>query len=450
MIRKSSILILLGLVSLAVSCNADDDISLADATETFQGEVAWVKSFGGSGDETAQSVIETNDGGYAVLGFSNSTDGDLEGKALPVNDYWLLKLDTEGNLEWAKTYGGSKDDRGQAVIQTSDGGFAITGYAMSDDGDGSNNNGFHDNWILKLDPQGNLQWEKSFGFSGHDHSYDLVQTPDEGFFFVGFLDITSALADGTYEKGNTLTRHGVGEFWGTKIDALGNLEWRRYYGGTNNDRAHAVVRSDDGGFVMAGFSESSDFDISNSRGSYDFWIVKITEDGNLAWERSYGGSGIEIAYDIALTSDGGYLVTGHTFSNDQDISINQGEADTWLLKLDALGNLAWERTYGGTLFDAARSVKAISQDQYILAGNTKSPDLNSGPNAGENDIWVAKTDTSGNLVWQQTFGGTGLDYGLDAIEDREQNLIVVGSSNSLEFQGLANKGNTDLVVIKLR
>ncbi|MBT8211059.1 MAG: hypothetical protein KJP14_11085, partial [Eudoraea sp.] len=330
------------------------------------------------------------------------------------------------------------------------GGFAITGYAMSDDGDGSNNNGFHDNWILKLDPQGNLEWEKSFGFSGHDHSYDLVQTPDGGFFFVGFLDITSALADGTYGKGNTLTRHGVGEFWGTKIDALGNLEWRRYYGGTNNDRAHAVVRSDDGGFVMAGFSESTDFDISNSRGSYDFWIVKIAENGNLVWERSLGGAGIEIAYDIALASDGNYLVTGHTFSNDQDISINHGEADTWLLKLDNLGNLIWERTYGGTLFDAARSVKAISQDQYLLAGNTKSPDLNSGLIAGENDIWVAKTDAAGNLLWQQTFGGIGLDYGLDAIEDREQNLVVVGSSNSPEFQGLINKGNTDLVVIKLR
>ncbi|NNJ39109.1 MAG: hypothetical protein HKP23_07695, partial [Flavobacteriaceae bacterium] len=316
----SSIFTLLGLVILAVSCNSDDDISLANTTDTFQGEVAWVKSYGGSGDETAQSVIETSDGGYAILGFTNSTDGELQGKVLPVNDYWLLKLDTNGNIEWTKTYGGSKDDRGQAVIQTSDGGFAITGYAMSDDGDGSNNNGFHDNWILKLDPQGNLEWEKSFGFSGHDHSYDLVQTSDGGFFFVGFLDITSALADGTYGKGNTLTRHGVGEFWGTKIDALGNLEWRRYYGGTNNDRAHAVVHSDDGGFVMAGFSESTDFDISNSRGSYDFWIIKITENGNLVWERSLGGAGIEIAYDIALASDGNYLVTGHTFSNDQDIS----------------------------------------------------------------------------------------------------------------------------------
>lgn len=450
MIWKKGNVVLFGLLVLLLSCNADNDIGIADTAEGFEGELVWVKSFGGSGDETAQSVIETVDGGYAVLGFTDSTDGDLEGKVLPVNDYWLLKLDAEGNIEWSHTYGGSKDDRGQSVIQTADGGFAITGYAMSDDGDGSNNNGFHDNWILKLDSRGNVEWEKSFGFSGHDHSYDLVQTPDGGFFFVGFLDITSALADGTYGKGNSLTRHGVGEFWGNKIDALGNLEWRRYYGGTNNDRAHAVVRSDDGGFVMAGFSESTDFDISNSHGSYDFWIVKITGDGNLVWERSYGGSGIEIAYDIALTSEGNYLVTGHTFSNDQNVSLNHGEADTWLLQLDDLGNLIWERTYGGSLFDAARSVKVISQDQILITGNTKSPDLNLDPNAGENDIWVVKTDATGNTVWQQTFGGTGLDYGLDAIEDREQNLIVAGSSTSPEFHGLANRGNTDLVIIKLR
>ena len=443
------ILGLSALYVLMLSCTADDDVSTADIRDGIEGELVWVQRFGGSGDETAQSVIETSDGGYAILGYSNSTDGDLLSKTLPVNDYWLLKLDSDGNIQWTQTYGGSKDDKGQSVIQTSDGGFAVTGYAMSDDGDGSNNNGFHDNWILKLDPQGNVQWERSFGFSGHDHSYDLVQTPDGGFFFVGFLDITSALADGTYGKGNSLTRHGVGEFWGTKIDALGNLEWRRYYGGTNNDRAHAVVRSNDGGFVMAGFSESTDFDISNSRGSYDFWVVKITEVGNLVWERSFGGAGIEIAYDIALTATGNYLVTGHTFSNDQDISVNHGEADTWLLQLDDLGNLVWERTYGGTLFDAARSVKVIGQDQILLSGNTKSADFDLS-NAGENDIWVAKTDALGNLIWQQTFGGIGLDYGFDALEDRDQNVIVVGSSNSMEFQGLANKGNTDLVIMKIR
>ncbi|MCE2613712.1 hypothetical protein LVD13_12075 [Flavobacteriaceae bacterium D16] len=443
---------LLLLVSSLISCNADDDtiLSETDLSESFQGEVVWIKNFGGSGDDTAQSVIETTDGGYAVLGYTNSTDGDLHGKAQNVNDYWLLKLDSDGNLQWSKTYGGSKDDRGQAIIQTLDGGYAITGYAMSDDGDGSNNNGFHDNWILKLDAQGNLEWEKSFGFSGHDHSYDLVQTTDGGFFFVGFLDITSALADGTYYKRNSLTRHGVGEFWGTKIDASGNLEWRSYYGGTNNDRAHAVVEADDGGFVMAGFSESEDFDISQSRGSYDFWVVKITMTGELVWERSFGGTGIEIAYDIAKTDNNSYLITGHTFSTDQDIASHNGEADSWLIHVNDQGDLIWENTYGGSLFDAAQSVANISDNQILIAGNAKSDALGEIPNSGENDMWIAKTDLQGQLLWQKTFGGSALDFGFDALEDQEQNLILVGSSDSPDFQGLDNKGGTDLIVIKLQ
>ena len=421
-----------------------------DLDGDFRGEIAWIKSFGGSGDDTAQSVIETNDGGYAVLGYTNSTDGDLLGKALDVNDYWLLKLDSDGNLQWSETYGGSKDDRGQAIIQTSDGGYAITGYAMSDDGDGTNNNGFHDNWILKLDAQGNLQWEKSFGFSGHDHSYDLVQTADGGFFFVGFLDITAALADGTYTKGNSLTRHGVGEFWGTKIDASGNLEWRGYFGGSNNDRAHAVVQADDGGFVLAGFSESEDFDISNSRGSYDFWVVKITDSGDLVWERSFGGTGIEIAYDIAKTETNSYLITGHTFSTDQDITSNNGEAHSWLIHVSDQGELIWEKTYGGILFDAAQSVKAIGNNRILIAGNAKSDGLGEIPNSGENDIWIAITDRQGQMIWQETFGGSALDLGFDALEDRNQSLVVVGSSDSSDFQDLQNKGGTDLIILKLQ
>jgi len=449
--RKLISILLVLTVSMFISCTVDSSGYFEIYTDTgFQGELVWIKNFGGSGDDTATSVIETNDGGYAVLGYTNSTDGDLQGKALNVNDYWLLKLDSDGNLQWSKTYGGSKDDRGQAIIQTLDGGYAITGYAMSDDGDGSNNNGFHDNWILKLDVLGNLEWEKSFGFSGHDHSYDLVQTTDGGFFFVGFLDITSALADGTYFKGNSLTRHGVGEFWGTKIDASGNLEWRGYYGGTNNDRAHAVVQADDGGFVMAGFSESEDFDISASRGSYDFWVVKIAENGDLVWERSFGGSGIEIAYDIAKTTTNSYLITGHTFSTDQDVASHNGEADSWLIHVSDQGDLIWEQTYGGNLFDAAQSVKTTRDNQILVAGNAKSDGLGGVPNNGENDMWIAKTDLQGQLLWQKTFGGSALDFGFDALEDQGQNIILVGSSDSADFQGLENKGATDLIVIKLQ
>ena len=432
------------------SCSDDDGSPIMMDTDTFLGEVEWIKTFGGSGEDTAQSIIQTSDGGYAILGHSNSVDGDLEGKALPVHDYWLLKLDAEGNLQWSKTYGGSKDDRGQSVIQTTDGGYALVGYAMSDDGDGSNNEGFHDNWIVRLDASGNILWEHSFGFSGHDHSYDVVQTKDGGFFFAGFLDVTQSNGEGNFGKGSYLTRHGVGEFWGTKLDADGNLEWRRYFGGTNNDRAHSVVQADDGGYVLAGFSESDDFDVSNTKGSYDFWVVKVDGKGTLLWEKSFGGTGIEISYGIVKTQDGGYAITGNTFSTDTDVSKNNGESDVWLIKIDDNGNLLWESTFGGTGFDAAHGLDVTSNGGFVIAGNSKSLDGDATANFGENDLWIIKADVNGNLVYQQSFGGSGLDFGFDVVSTDDGSLVLVGEMASDDFLDIDSKGMTDVVVIKMK
>ena len=432
------------------SCSDSDEGIDETQPISFTGELEWVRSFGGSGEETAQSIIQTSDGGYAVLGYTNSTDGDLVEKVLNVNDYWLLKLDAEGNLQWDRTYGGSGDDRGQSVIQTNDGGYAIVGYAMSDDGDGSNNEGFHDNWILRLDASGNILWERSFGFSGHDHSYDVVQTSDGGFFFSGFLDVTSSGGQGNNGKSPYLTRHGVGEFWGTRLDADGNLVWRRYFGGTNNDRSFGVVEANDGGLVMVGASESDDFDISNSKGSYDFWVVKVSAKGDMLWEKSFGGSGIDKAYAVVKTEDNAYAITGNTFSMDTDISKNNGESDIWLIKVSDDGDLLWEKTLGGTAFDAARGLGTTSDGGFVIAGNSKSTDGNATGNNGENDVWIVKTDSNGNVLFEKSFGGTDLDFGFDAIEDNEGNLVLVGEATSAFLPNMEHQGSSDVVILKIR
>lgn len=447
-----NIAILLLSIFTITACSEDDSLSPGNnlAGDDFRGELDWIRNFGGSGNDKPQAIIATEDGGMAVLGYTNSTDGELTDKTQAVNDYWLLKLDAQGDLEWSRSYGGSKDDRGQALIQTSDGGYAMAGYAMSSDGDGSANQGFHDHWIVKLDAAGNLEWEQSYGFAGHDHAYDLVQTPDGGYFFGGFLDVVASGGQGSTAKIRGLTAHGVGEFWGTKIDSQGQIEWRRFFGGTNNDRAHAVVNSYDGGYILAGFSESDDTDISNTKGSYDFWLVKLDADGDLLWERSYGGTGIDVAFDIEKTGDGAYVVVGHSFSSDKDISSNHGASDVWLIKIDEQGDLLWEKTLGGSMFDSANSVKQAQDGGFLIAGNSRSSDQDLTQNSGENDMWVIKTDASGNLIWQMSLGGSGIDLGLDLIEHGGSQLIFVGQSGSADFNTPQHRGGSDLVVLKFR
>ena len=442
---------LLVLACFIFSCAKEEaEIAFDSLNTEFKGELDFIKNFGGSGNESAQAIIKTTDGGFAILGYTGSTNGDISTKAEEENDYWLLKFDENSNLQWNKTYGGSKDDIGQSLAQTSDGGFILTGYSMSSDGDASNNEGFHDNWILKLDAQGNLGWESSYGFSGHDHSYDILEASQGGYFFTGFLDITSARADGNTEKGNSLTSHGVGEFWGTKIDEEGTVQWRGYFGGTNNDRAHGVVQTNDGGFVMAGFTESDDFDISNTNGSYDFWVVKVDSFGNLIWEKSFGGEGIEVSYDIANTSDNGFVVVGNTFSTNGDILLNHGESDMWMIKLDEEGNLIWEQTYGGSQFDLAQAVVQSKDGGFLITGNTKSDDKDSSLNNGENDIWLVKTNAFGDLVWEKSFGGSGLDFGFDLLENTDGSILIVGESSSTDFGSISSKGNADLILLKIK
>lgn len=443
--RDGLVFLIAFLLCLHSGCNEDDPGFQPNVPE---GSIVWAKSFGGSADESARSIINTSDGGFAVFGFTSSMDGDVTDKTSIENDYWLLKFDAEGELEWNKTYGGSADDRGQAAIQTRDGGYAITGYAMSDDGDASLNRGFHDNWVLKLDAGGNILWERSFGFSGHDHSYDIIETDDGALLFIGFLDLTAARADGYEAKGVNLSRHGVGEFWCSKISANGELLWQSYFGGTNNDRAHAVTPSPDGGFVLAGFTESTDFDISDPRGSYDFWVIKLTTDGSLVWEKNLGGSGIEIASDITAAPLGGYLVTGHSFSSDGDVSQNSGEADIWVVKLSETGELLWENSFGGSAFDAAESISPTRDGGFLISGTSRSSDSNL-INEGENDLIALKIDGFGNLLWQYTFGGSGVDLGFDLIESRDGSLLLTGELGPPGSPELDALGMSDLILMKI-
>lgn len=442
--------------ALLWSCNDSDDPTDTNVTRTaFKNELQIVKTLGGSEEDDALSVVQTTDGNLAVLGFTQSADGDIEGKTTTDSDYWLLKLDQELNIIWQKTFGGTSDDRGQDIITTADGGFLLTGFSRSTDGDVSENFGFHDYWVIKLNSSGEIEWEKSFGFSGNDRSFGAIQTTDGGYFITGFLDVSASNGEGNDNGAlgrprSVFNRHGVGEFWGIKLNEEGLTEWRRYFGGSNNDRSYDVVQSDDGNIIMAGTSESNDFDVENSRGSYDFWGVKVNLEGELIAEKSFGGSNIDFGYSLSKTIEGDLIFAGDTRSGDQDVENSRGNADFWVVKCDDNFNMLWNKTYGGTDFDSARDAIQLFNGDLLICGSSRSSDMQVSENYGQTDAWILSTDESGNFKTELSVGGSGLDLLQKAVEIQDGSVVVVGSSESNDALITENKGDKDILIIKLR
>ncbi|WP_299435767.1 hypothetical protein [uncultured Aquimarina sp.] len=441
--------LLIFIVLSIVACSSDDNTTSPSPTnpeEGFQGEVDWIKTFGGSGEDDALSIVESEDGGYVVFGYTQSTDGDITDKTATDSDFWVVKMSDNGTIIWSKTYGGTGDDRGQKIIKTNDGGYALVGYSRSNDGDVSTNEGLQDYWIVKINAVGEIQWEKSFGFPGLDRAFSIVQTNDNGYFITGFLDVSASNGEGN----DDFQKHGVGEFWGIKLNAAGEKEWRRYFGGTNNDRSYDVVQTEDNGFLMIGSSESDDFDITNSNGSYDFWVVKVNTEGTKVWEKSYGGSEIDVGYAIATTGNGKYVIVGDSRSNDGDISEAKGNADLWMIQIDGNGNLIWEKSLGGTEFDTGRGIHKTQDGGFIITGNSRSNTGDVNENQGQSDIWNIIIDNNGDVTWKSTAGGSLSEFAVGCIETRDKKIIVAGSSESNDIDVPNNRGGKDVIIIKYK
>lgn len=431
--------------SIIQSCSKNDD---GNTKKVDLKNTVFVKTFGGSKNESAQAITNTLDGGYAILGHVQSNDGDVLNKTNDSFDYWLLKFDSSDNLQWQKTYGGTDDDRGSGIIQTLDNGFAILGYSKSNDGDVSENNGFEDFWISKLDAFGNITWEKSFGFSGADNGFSVIQTNDSGFLITGVIDVSASGGQGN-SKSLTAKRHAGGDYWVIKLNASGEREWSKFFGGTFTDTSYDAIKVENNNYIIIGSSDSNDVDITSNKGSYDFWVLKLSEEGNLIWEKSFGGSQIDEARAITMASDGNYVIVGDTRSDDLDVTENKGAADLWVIKLTTDGNLIWEKSFGGSNFDVGRSINKTQDNGFIISGNSRSADADVSLNQGQNDAWVLKIDYNANLEWQKTIGGTNIDFAYDAVELNDGKIIVVGESSSNNLDIPENKGFTDLLVCKI-
>ncbi|MEZ5015390.1 MAG: MopE-related protein [Chitinophagales bacterium] len=342
----------------------------------------WAHHYGSSALDYCYDAICAFDGGYLLMGYTYGNDYDVSELNGP-SDIWIAKVDEEGGIEWERSYGGSVGEIGQCIIATRDSCYVFAGYTNSNDFDVSGNHG-DDTWVVKINQEGDILWQTCLGGSDAEFAYGICQTEDGGYGIVS----TSLSTDGQVGL-----NHGGYDYWLSKIDSSGNFQWGHVYGGSELDWPRQVISTQDNGFLIAGYTESSNGDVTVNYGFYDYWIVKTDSAGNLEWQKSYGGSVTEEAFDVIQCTDGGYAVCGHTTSSDGDITGFHGPsifADTWVIKIDNLGNLIWQKALGGTGTDNGNSIIEIEPETYIVAGCSSSSDGDVAENIGVKDYWLLK------------------------------------------------------------
>ena len=356
----------------------------------------WNQTYGGTASETCFSIVQADDGGFTLIGSTYSFGaGDA--------DIWLVKTDSNGNMEWNKTFGTEGFEVAQDLIVTDDEGYIILGQTTSfGAGEG-------DVWLIKTDSTGNMQWNKTYGGIGGDKGWKIITTSDNGYAIAGITD--------SYGQGGN-------DYWLFKTDSLGTLQWNMTFGGTEDERARGIIETTDNGFLLTGWSGSY------GAGGLDIWLVKTDSNGNPEWNQTYGGADTERGISTIPTNDGGYITAGNT------ASFGQGETDLYLVKIDNSGNMAWNKTYGGAAAETPFSIIKTTDGGYGVVGHSYSF------GAGENDFWFVKTDSTGNILFNQTYGGEMSDTSRALIQTPDGGYLIAG------FTASFGQGENDYWLIK--
>ena len=359
---------------------------LAQAPDTL-----WTKTYGGAQEDWGYSVQQTTDKGYIVAGYTGSFGS---------YDVYLIKTDSLGDTLWTKTYGGANNDVGYSVQQTSDKGYIIAGVTESF-GSGS------EVYLIKTDSLGDTLWTESYGGPNDESGLSVQQTFDQGYIVAGY--IWSADFD----------------VYLIKTDSLGDSLWAKTYGGAWHDAAWSVQQTTYKGYIIVGFAESF------GPGSMAVYLIKTDSLGNSLWARTYGGTGWDLAYAVQQTPDNGYIVTGFTGS------FGAGGGDIYLIKTDSLGDTLWTKKYGGADAEGGFSVQQTADKGYIITGRTESF------GAGSYDVYIVRTDSLGEMLWEKTCGGIEDDEGRSVQETSDGGYIVAGHTWSF------GAGGGDVYLIKV-
>ncbi|MBS1687001.1 MAG: T9SS type A sorting domain-containing protein [Bacteroidetes bacterium] len=418
-------------------------VFLLTTSAQAQHDIQWEKSLGGTNNDVAYSISPSADGGYFAAGYSFSTDSDVTGNH-GNSDCWVVKLTAAGTIQWQKSLGGPGNDIGHSIAATADGGCIVAGQNGGNGGDVTGNHGGVDYWVVKLDTTGTIQWQKSYGGTANDLAECIAPTVDGGYIVAGI-----SLSN----NGDVTGHHGPvdDDYWIVKLDASGTMQWQKSLGGTSNDDAYSIAQTADRGYIVTGSSGSINGDVTGHHGfnNYDYWVVKLDTIGAIQWQKSLGGSYADEAYSIAPTADGGYIVAGYSASTDGDVTGHYSVDDYWVVKLGATGSIQWQKSLGGTNFDEANSVVQTADRGYIVAGNTASTDGDLTGHYGNTGPWIVKLDTTGTIQWQKSLGDTANDQALSIAPTLDGGYVVAGYSSSITGGASGYQGSLDYWVVKL-
>ena len=384
------------------------------------GNMIWQRAYGGTSREYAYFIRATSDSGAIVAGYTESNDGDVTGNH-GGQDAWVVKLDKDGNLQWQKTYGGSKSDVCYAVIPTIDGGYALAGCSYSSDGDLTLNHGSGDYWIIKISGSGDIEWQKSLGGSAYDFAHAIDQTPDGGYYLSGYA---------RSNNGDVASNYGQEDMWILKLDSAGSMLWQKSYGGTGGEGATWLQTTNDGGCILTGITHSTNVDVVGNNGKHDIWVVKVDANGILQWAKCYGGSDTEDGHYVLQTSDGGYLVAGKSDSYDGMVTDHQGFHDYWVIKLNESGSLVWEKSLGGRLPDEPFALLEGNNGSFLVLGYSTPDDNNTNQHTGTTDFWLVKCSAPSLNYYYQDLDQDG--YGNSAQQLSACSAPAGYVSNSLD------------------
>lgn len=435
-IRIFLVLLLIS-TSLLFSCSKDGNENSGQDFIEKNPFVIWDKTYGTVSYDEAYDVIKTQDGNLVIAGHSDGGGWDKD-EASSGTDFWIFKIDPVGQIIWQKTIGGNLTDYFPVIIETSDGGLLLGGssnsYASLDtDNPGyksEDGRGLLDYWIVKLDSEGNLEWDRTFGGNKQERLTALAETLD-GYIVGGFSE-----SDISGDK--TKASMGGSDAWLLKVNKDGSLLWQRVYGGNSTDELYAIVPSQSGGFILGVYSRStiSEQKSEPPRGSGDYWVLEIDSNGLIIWEKSLGGAYIDYLVDIVQLPDGSLIVGGYSgsgISADKTVA-SKGADDVWLLRIESGGEITWQGSYGGESDDWLRDLIFADDHLYcaVQSRSTNTGDKTTSNEFGAWDAWYLKIGLDGSLISETTLRGRLQEFPTTLVETADSQLIAVLNSNSMK------------------